>query len=209
MKRIPKQEYTAEFKEQAVKRAYEVGSIARTAEELGPFEQTLCNWVKAAKAGKLNPAGARQITVEQMELSRLRAQVGRLKMELEITKKRRHISQRSCCEICLNREAVQIPPVACPVRRPVGEPERLLGLAGRWHARAQVADRCASAGPDSYDSSGGSASVWRATHSRRVARTWLSNRSSAYRTPDARERHPGAAQAGATRPRRTPGTVCP
>ena len=87
MKRIPKQEYTAEFKEQAVKRADEAGSIARVAEELGLVEQTLRNWVKAAKAGKLNPAGAKQITAEQMELSRLRAQVARLEMELEITKK--------------------------------------------------------------------------------------------------------------------------
>ena len=87
MKRIPKQDYTDEFKEQAVRRANEVGSIARVAEELGLVEQTLRNWVKAAKAGKLNPAGARQITAEQMELSRLRAQVARLEMELEITKK--------------------------------------------------------------------------------------------------------------------------
>lgn len=87
MKRIPKQEYTAEFKEQAVKRADEVSSIARVAEELGLVEQTLRNWVKAAKAGKLNPGGAKQITAEQMELSRLRAQVARLEMELEITKK--------------------------------------------------------------------------------------------------------------------------
>jgi len=125
VRRIPEQEYTAEFKEQAVKRADEVGSIARTAEELGLVEQTLRNWVKAAKAGKLNPAGA-----EQMELSRLRAQVARLEMELEITKKRRHISRRSCCEICLDREAAQILPVARPVRCPVGEPERLSGLAG-------------------------------------------------------------------------------
>ena len=70
MKRIPKQERTAEFKEQAVKRADEVGSTARAVEELGLVEQTLRNWVKAAKAGKLNPAGAKQITAEQMELSR-------------------------------------------------------------------------------------------------------------------------------------------
>jgi len=57
----------------------EVGSIARVAEELGLIEQTLRNWVKAAKAGKLNPAGAKQITGEQMELSRLRAQCSQLK----------------------------------------------------------------------------------------------------------------------------------
>jgi len=87
VKRIPKQDYTAEFKEQAVKRADEVGSIGRAAEELGLVEQTLRNWVKAAKAGKLNPAGAKQISPEQMELSRLRSKVARLEMELEITKK--------------------------------------------------------------------------------------------------------------------------
>jgi len=87
VKRIPKQEYTAEFKEQAVNQPQFLGSIGRVAEELGLVEQTLRNWVKAAKAGKLNPAGAKQITAEQMELSRLRAQVARLEMELEITKK--------------------------------------------------------------------------------------------------------------------------
>ena len=87
MKRIPRQDYTAEFKEQAVKRADEVGSVARAAEELGLVEQTLRNWVKAAKAGKLNASGARPITAEQMELSCLRARVARLELELDITKK--------------------------------------------------------------------------------------------------------------------------
>ncbi len=47
MKKIPKQEYTAEFKEQAVKHAQAVG-IAVAARELGLIEQTLRNWVKAA-----------------------------------------------------------------------------------------------------------------------------------------------------------------
>ena len=56
----------------------------RIAEELGT---PLGEVVAAAKAGKLNPAGARQITAEQMELSRLRAQVARLEMENEILKK--------------------------------------------------------------------------------------------------------------------------
>ena len=87
MKRIPKQEYTAEFKEQAVKRAEEVGSISRVAEELCLVEQTLRNWVKAAKVGKLNPTSAKQISPEPMEPSRLRSNVARLEMELEITKK--------------------------------------------------------------------------------------------------------------------------
>jgi transposase len=50
-------------------------------------EQTLRNWVKAAKAGKLDGAGSKAVTPEQMELSRLRAEVMRLKRENEILKK--------------------------------------------------------------------------------------------------------------------------
>ncbi len=60
---------------------------ARSAKELGLVEQTLRNWVKAAEAGKLNGAGAKMVTPEQMELSRLRAENARLKRENEILKK--------------------------------------------------------------------------------------------------------------------------
>ena len=86
MKKIPKQEYTAEFKEQAVKHAQAVGIVV-AAKELGLVEQTLRNWVKAAAAGKLNPPGGKLVTPEQMELSRLRAENIRLKRENEILKK--------------------------------------------------------------------------------------------------------------------------
>lgn len=58
------------------------------AKELGLIEQTLRNWVKAAEAGKLNGPGAKPVTPEQMELSRLRAENIRLKRECEILKKR-------------------------------------------------------------------------------------------------------------------------
>jgi transposase len=43
--------------------------------------------VKAAEAGKLVGAGAKPVTPEQMELSRLRAENARLKMHVEILKK--------------------------------------------------------------------------------------------------------------------------
>lgn len=68
MKKIPKQEYTTEFKEQAVKHAQAV-SIVVVAGELGVVEQTLRNWVKAAGTGELVGAGAKPVTPEQMELS--------------------------------------------------------------------------------------------------------------------------------------------
>ena len=53
---------------------------------LGLIEQTLRNWVKAAAAGRLNGAGAKVVTPEQMELSRLRAEHVRLKRENDILK---------------------------------------------------------------------------------------------------------------------------
>jgi transposase len=53
MKKIPKQAYTAEFKELAVKRVADGQEIPVVAKELGLNEQTLRNWVKAAAAGTL------------------------------------------------------------------------------------------------------------------------------------------------------------
>ena len=47
MSKVPKQEYTPEFKELAVKRANSQG-IAAVAKDLGLVDQTLRNWVKAA-----------------------------------------------------------------------------------------------------------------------------------------------------------------
>lgn len=87
MKKIPKQEYTTEFKELAVKRVKDGQTAGAVARDLGLIEQTLRNWVKAAAAGKLNGAGAKVVTPEQMELSRLRAENVRLKRECEILKK--------------------------------------------------------------------------------------------------------------------------
>lgn len=87
MKKIPKQAYTQEFKELAVKRVIAGESIPRVAKELDMHDQTLRNWVKAAAAGKLHETGGKKVAPEAMELSRLRADVARLKRENEILKK--------------------------------------------------------------------------------------------------------------------------
>ena len=47
MKKIPKQAYTTEFEELAVKRVTDGNSIAVVIKELGLGDQTLRNWVKA------------------------------------------------------------------------------------------------------------------------------------------------------------------
>lgn len=80
MQKIPKQEYTAEFKEQAVKRVKDGKRVSAVAKEMGLVEQTLRNGVKAFAVGTLNGAGAAQV-------SRLRAENARLKREVDILKK--------------------------------------------------------------------------------------------------------------------------
>jgi transposase len=84
---IPKQQYTSEFKRLAVTRVKDGLTAGAAAKELGLVEQTLRNWVKAAAAGTLNGAGAKVVTPEQMELSRLRAVNVRLTRENDILKK--------------------------------------------------------------------------------------------------------------------------
>ena len=85
--KIPKQAYTTEFKELAVKRIKEGQSVSLVCKELGLSDQTVRNWVKAAAEGKLSGAGSRVVSPEEMELSRLRAENLRLKRENEILKK--------------------------------------------------------------------------------------------------------------------------
>ena len=85
--KIPKQAYTIEFKELAVKRIKDGQSVSKVCKELGLSDQTLRNWVKAAAEGKLGCAGGKVVMPEEMELSRLRAENLRLKRELEIIKK--------------------------------------------------------------------------------------------------------------------------
>jgi transposase len=88
MKKIPNAAYTLEFKLEALRRVREGEPVRKVAREVGVPEQSIRNWVKAQVAGKLGTvAGGKPVTPEQMEISRLRAENARLKMEMEIVKK--------------------------------------------------------------------------------------------------------------------------
>jgi len=77
--------YTLEFKQEAVRLVESGQGIAAAARSLGVVEQTLSNWVKASREGKLKEVPGRSaITAEQMEISRLRAELARVKMERDI-----------------------------------------------------------------------------------------------------------------------------
>ncbi len=77
--------YTLEYKQEAVRLVESGQSIAAAARSLGVVEQTLFNWVKAHRVGTLKGAGEKpKVTAEQMEISRLRAELARVTMERDI-----------------------------------------------------------------------------------------------------------------------------
>ena len=60
-------------------------SIAAAAHTLGVVDQTLFNWVKAQRPGLLKGAESKvNVSAEQMQISRLRAELARVKMERDI-----------------------------------------------------------------------------------------------------------------------------
>ena len=97
---LPRQVFTAEFRQQAVEMILREGlSIAEAARRLAITPKTLTNWVGMAKRGVL-PTGTtnnavagggrgrlREVTEEESELSRLRREVAELRMERDILKK--------------------------------------------------------------------------------------------------------------------------
>ena len=77
--------YTLEFKQEAVRLVESGQTMAAAARSLGVVEQTLGNWIKLHRAGRLKGAsGKPQVTAEQMEISRLRAELARVTMERDI-----------------------------------------------------------------------------------------------------------------------------
>ncbi len=79
--------YTLEFKLEAVQLVDTGLTLAAAARSLGISDQTLFNWVKAHRQGRLTGADIKSVTPEQMEISRLRAELARVKMERDILEK--------------------------------------------------------------------------------------------------------------------------
>lgn len=84
MTKATRAQYTLEYKLEAVRLVESGQSIAAAARNLGVVEQTLYNWVKAQREGRLKGPGKSKVSAEQMEISRLRAELARVKMERDI-----------------------------------------------------------------------------------------------------------------------------
>jgi transposase len=94
---ITKRKFTAEYQSEAVRLVLqEKLSVPQAARRLEMSDKTLANWVRRARRGeRLNGSGspekpsskATAVSELEMELSKLRAENARLKMEKEILKK--------------------------------------------------------------------------------------------------------------------------
>ena len=84
MTKTSRARYTLEFKQEAVRLVDHGQSIAAAARTLGVLDQTLFNWVKAHKQGQLKGVDTKPVSAEQMEISRLKAELARVKMERDI-----------------------------------------------------------------------------------------------------------------------------
>jgi len=98
--RVRRVSYTLEYKLEAVRLVQGGQSCAATAKVLGTPSQTLENWIRRAAKGQLASAGAKPVSAEQMELTRLREKLARVKMECDILKKRRCTLRGNQCEVC-------------------------------------------------------------------------------------------------------------
>ena len=87
MQKRPRAKYTLEYKLEALRLISAGQSVAVVAATLGISDQTLHNWLKAQRDGRLGGPGSKPVRPEQMELARLRAELSRTKMELAIVKK--------------------------------------------------------------------------------------------------------------------------
>lgn len=90
MERIPRGRYTKEFRMEAIKLIVE-GKLPQreVSRRLNVSENTLQNWLKAYRQGKLEEVGKnyRELSATELELSQLRRELAKVKMERDILKK--------------------------------------------------------------------------------------------------------------------------
>ena len=77
MTKTSRARYTLEFKQEAVRLVQDGQSIAAAAGTLGVVEQTLFNWVKVQREGRLLGVDSKPVSADQMEISRLRDELAR------------------------------------------------------------------------------------------------------------------------------------
>ncbi|HYE36860.1 transposase [Methylocaldum sp.] len=90
MAKLPRQSFTTEFREQAVRLITEDKlSVPEAARRLSLSAKTLANWVYKARAGQLGEVGKSRQPVSDLEaeISRLKRELAEAKLERDLLKK--------------------------------------------------------------------------------------------------------------------------
>lgn len=90
MERLPRQKYTKEFREQAVRLVLEQAlTIPEAARRLSMSDKTLSNWIFKARHGQLASVDGTRTPVTDLEaeVSRLKRDLAEARMERDILKK--------------------------------------------------------------------------------------------------------------------------
>ena len=90
MEQLPRQQYTKEFREQAVQLVLEQDlTTPEAARRLAISDKTLANWVFRARRGQLAKLGEnrRPVTELEAEVARLKRDLAEARMERDILKK--------------------------------------------------------------------------------------------------------------------------
>lgn len=90
METLPRQKYTKDYREQAVKLVIEQHqTIPQAARQLAMSSKTLANWVHQARHGKLARVGdnCQPVTDLEAEVSKLKRELAEARMERDILKK--------------------------------------------------------------------------------------------------------------------------
>lgn len=107
MERLPRQSYTQEYREQAVKLvAEEKLTIPAAARRLSMSQKTLANWVHKTRHGQLSQVGdsGKPVTALDAEVSRLKRELAEARMERDILK---NVSR--CCTSSCEKETPAVP----------------------------------------------------------------------------------------------------
>ena len=78
MEKLTRRRYTLEYKQEAVGLVSSGQKVSSAAKALGIVEQTLANWVKAEKSGRLRGVKSEQVSADRMEIKRMRQSKPRL-----------------------------------------------------------------------------------------------------------------------------------
>jgi transposase len=90
MTKLPRQSFTAEFREQAVKLVNEENlTLPEAARRLGMSSKTLGNWMHQAQKGKLSVIGEgrKPVSEAEAEMARLKRELAEAKLERDLLKK--------------------------------------------------------------------------------------------------------------------------